>query len=70
MSDPGCFGSSQPAGFLHSSLPLHVAMRRGAPSVVKLLIEAGSSLDTQAVHGQTLFLVACQVSGMKQNNLI
>ena len=59
-SDPGCLAAVNQQDLF---TPLHVAARRGALSVVKLLVEAGSSLDAQAAHGQTPFLVACRVGG-------
>ena len=42
--------------------PLHAAARRGEPSLVKLLIEYGCPLDARANHGETAFLISCQVS--------
>lgn len=41
---------------------LHVAARRGVLSLVRLMVEAGSFLDAQALYGETPFLVACHVS--------
>lgn len=45
-----------------SYTPLHAAARRGVTCLVRLLVESGCFLDAQAVHGQTPFLIACQVS--------
>ncbi|CAI9102796.1 OLC1v1001140C2 [Oldenlandia corymbosa var. corymbosa] len=53
----------------HNTIPLHVALARGANSCVELLLSAGANCNLQDNDGDNAFHIAAEVAKMVRENL-
>ncbi|KAJ9190547.1 hypothetical protein P3X46_001734 [Hevea brasiliensis] len=55
---------------MHNTIPLHVALARGAKSCVGLLLSAGASCNLQDDEGDNAFHIAADAAKMIRENLV